>query len=406
MKKIRFDTRDTKPKLYNLLIITVAAVMISALTVIINPGGGAGIACCITSVYCLFAAGILFYSFREQMRYNPYSYNTIFYFGFAVFALFVAATHIYLAVRIFSQPEAYTASAIIHTLLDSAKNYMIVTSPFVFAFSAALCVSNISLIVHEGFRPVNLLGIILSALLVTGDVFLFVSDFSASGSQNEVMIHDLLINLFAAVYLYVECMIIGTIVADAITARYEPDKDIDIMIILGCGLNKDGTPTPLLRGRVMRAIKFYKDQKEQTGKELIFITSGGKGTDERNSESAAMKSCLLENGIPESIIVEEDKSTTTYENMKFSKEKIAEINKDAKIAFSTTNFHVFRSGFMARRFHIRAEGVGAETKWYYWPNAAVREFAGLLINHRLKQAIILFTMAAIYAGLTVLAYNI
>ena len=155
MKKIRFDTRDTKPKLYNLLIITVAAVMISALTVIINPGGGAGIACCITSVYCLIAAGILFYSFREQMRYNPYSYNTIFYFGFAVFALFVAATHIYLAVRIFSQPEVYTASAIIHTLLDSAKNYMIVTAPFVFAFSAALCVSNLSLIVHEGFRPAD-----------------------------------------------------------------------------------------------------------------------------------------------------------------------------------------------------------------------------------------------------------
>ncbi len=406
MKKIRFDTRDTKPKLYNLLIITVAAVTVSALAVIINPGGSAGIVCCITAVYCLVAAGVLFYSFREQMRYNPYSYNTIFYFGFAVFALFVVATHIYLAVRIFSQPEVYTASAIIHSLLNSAKNYMLFTSPFVFVFSAALCISNVSLIIHEGFRPVNLLGIILSALLVAGDVFLFTYDYAASGSQTEVMLHDLFVNLFAAVYLYVECMIIGTIVADAITARYEPDKDIDIMIILGCGLNKDGSPTPLLRGRVMRAIKFYKDQKEQTGKELIFITSGGKGSDERNSESAAMKSCLLENGIPGSIIVEEDRSTTTYENMKFSKEKIAEIKPDAKTAFSTTNFHVFRSGFMARRFHIRAQGVGAETKWYYWPNAAVREFAGLLVNHRLKQAIILLSMAAFYVGLTLLAYNL
>ena len=70
-------------------------------------------------------------------------------------------------------------------------------------------------------------------------------DFSASGSQTEVMIHDLVTNIFAAVYLYFQCMLIGTMVAAAITARYEPKKDKDFIIVLGCGLKKDGTPTPL-----------------------------------------------------------------------------------------------------------------------------------------------------------------
>ena len=406
MKKIRFDTRDTKPKLYGLLIVTVIAAAAAGLAVLINPAGCAGVVCVITAVYCLITTLALLYSFREQARYNPYSYNTIFYFGFAVFALFVMTTHIFLAVRIFGQPDVYTAEMIIRSVLGSAKNYMIFTSPFILAFSVALCVSNVSLIRHEGLRPVNLLGIILSVLLIAGGVFIFVFDYSASGSQTEVMAHDIISNLLAAVYLYVECMIIGTIVADVMTARYEPDKNIDIMIILGCGLKEDGLPTPLLRGRVMRAIEFYKKQKEETGKELIFITSGGKGSDERNSESAAMKSVLLENGIPEDMIVEEDKSTTTYENMKFSKEKIEQIDPEAKIAFSTTNFHVFRSGFMARRFHIRAIGIGAPTKWYYWPNAAVREFAGLLIHHRLKQALILGSMIALYITLTVISYSI
>ena len=33
------------------------------------------------------------------------------------------------------------------------------------------------------------------------------------------MLHDLFANLFAAVYLYFECMLIGTIVADAMEER-------------------------------------------------------------------------------------------------------------------------------------------------------------------------------------------
>ena len=54
---------------------------------------------------------------------------------------------------------------------------------------------------------------------------------------------------------------------------------------------------------------------------------------------------------------------------------------------------------------MRAQGMGAKTKWYFWPNAAVREFAGLLTSHRLKQGLILGAMAAAYVVMTVLAYK-
>ena len=82
-----------------------------------------------------------------------------------------------------------------------------------------------------------------------------------------------------------------------------------------------------------------------------------------------------------------------------------EIDPGAKIAFSTTNYHVFRSGLFARRVKMRAVGMGAKTKWYFWPNAAVREFAGLLTKHRIKQALILSGMVLIYVVLTLLAYR-
>ena len=417
---IRFDTRDRKPKLYDLL--AAAGAIILAEVLLVSIGGtkytlAAAVLQTLLFVYILVR---LVTAFFGQLRYNPYSYNTIFYFGFAVFDLFVIIEHILLLGNMIAYPEVYTWLMMLHTLLGSATTFMILTFPFLFVFSVALFISNISLIRHEGRRFVNILGMILAVLLVGGVVFIFFYDRYASGSQFEVMMHDLLGNLFASVYLYFECMILGVIVADAIAARYEPDKDKDYMIVLGCGIRKDGTPNPLLKSRLDRAIEFYITQKEESGKELRFITSGGQGPDEPISESLCMKNYLISQGIPEELIIEEDRSTTTQENMRFSKEKIkacegitaedtgpkpVPLDPGIKVAFSTTNYHVFRSGLFARRVKMRAQGIGAKTRWYFWPNAAVREFMGLLTAHKLKQAIILGSMIVFYVVVTVLSYS-
>lgn len=405
MNLFPFDTRDKKPKLYHLLTLTGVVLGVVAAIVIFRPHYYVAINCMIIAAYCLGASLLLFYSFREQIRYNPYSYNTILYFGFALFALFVMITHIILSIQAFSNPEVYDAISLIHPLLNSAQNYMIISIPFILLFSIALFVSNVSLLIHERKRFVNILGILLSFFLIAGEVFLFRFDYYVSGSQTEVMIHDLFTNLFAAFYLYFECMLIGAIVASAIVVRHQIEKPVDFLIILGCGIRKDGTPTPLLRGRVDRAIRFYEQQKASTGKELIFIPSGGQGADEVVAESTAMKNYLLERGIPERLIIEENRSTSTFENMKFSKQIIQRLDPNGSVAFATTNYHVFRSGLYARRVKMRAVGMGAKTKWYFWPNAAVREFVGLLTNHRLKQALVLGSMVVLYVVLTVLAYQ-
>lgn len=403
---LQFDTRDKKPKLYSLLILTVIVAAVIVCLVLTGAERHATAIFAIMTVYSGAAVGILIYSWKEQIRYNPYSYNTILYMGFALFVLSVMLTNGFLLVRSLIFPEwSLEGYSIVRTLLGSAKIYMLISAPFILVFSVALCVSNISLIRYEGFRPVNLLGIVFSLILVAGEVFIFVFDFVASGSLRDIIVHELITNTVAAVYLYLECMLIGTLVAGAIAARYDPDKDRDFLIILGCGLKKDGTPSRILQSRIERAMEFAREQKEKTGKDLIFITSGGKGSDERCSESASMKRYLVEHGIPEDRIIEEDRSTTTYENMLYSSEKIRETGIEGKIAYATSNYHVFRSGIFARRMKMRAVGVGAKTKWYFWPNAAVREFASLLTNHRLKQAIILLLMIAFFVGMTFLAYS-
>ncbi|MBO4870265.1 MAG: YdcF family protein [Clostridia bacterium] len=401
---MKFFTKEKKPKLYDVLAAAAAAAAAVAVLHFAGKGELPLISAIVLDVFFLYLTARLVIACEGQIRYNPYSYNTIFYAGFALFSLSVLITHIVLTVRIAAHPDVYGTGMIVSILASSARNYMILSAPFILVISIALCVSNVSLIKHEGFRPVNVLGIVLSALLISGEVFMFTFDHSASGSQSQVMIHDLLVNVFAAVYLYFECMIIGVIFAEVLVCRHEPAYDKDFVIILGCGLRKDGTPTPLLAGRVDRAIAFAEKQEKTSGKRITFITSGGKGDDEHVSESASMKRYMLEHGVPEDRIIEEDQSVDTVQNMRFSNEKIKAAG-GGKAVFSTTNYHVFRSGICSARVKMRAEGIGARTKWYFWPNASVREFACLLVAHKRKQAIILAALTAAYVALTLLMYR-
>jgi len=61
------------------------------------------------------------------------------------------------------------------------------------------------------------------------------------------------VNLFAAIFLYFECMLVGPMVADVIAASIQPPLDRDYMIVLGCGIRPDGTPRSAPREEQRRA---------------------------------------------------------------------------------------------------------------------------------------------------------
>ena len=355
------------------------------------------------TVYFILAALCLLLAFRRQMRVNPYSYNMIFYAGFALFVLSLAATHGYASVLFFLSPGRYDNRQILFTLLHSAKNYMFLTLPLLLGFSVALFLSNLSLIRHEGRRFVNILGMLLAFLLVAGEIGIGLLDYRISAAEQMSVLPNVIVNLFAAMYLYFECMILGTIAANLIVLRRVPEPDRDFLIVLGCGIRGDGSPTPLLQGRLDLALGFYERQLRETGKAATFLVSGGRGSDEVRSEAEAMRDYLLSKGIPEKRILTEDRSADTTENMQFSAYIIRSRKSEAKSAYFTTNYHVFRAGIKARQAKLPAVGMGAATKWYFWPNAAVRELLGLLTEHRGTQMLILLGLAAAYTALTVLA---
>ncbi|OCS90625.1 YdcF family protein [Caryophanon latum] len=166
------------------------------------------------------------------------------------------------------------------------------------------------------------------------------------------------------------------------------------IIVLGSGLIGDRVP-PLLASRLDRAVKLFKRYDERP----IFITSGGQGSDELVSEAFAMKKYVMDkHGLRDDQIVTEDKSTTTYENLTFSKRILHELlgNTLGKGAVVTNDFHVLRASIYAKQVGLHAKGVAATTAFYYVPNAFAREYIGLLHMYRKWHVLFLLLYSAAF----------
>ena len=81
--------------------------------------------------------------------------------------------------------------------------------------------------------------------------------------------------------------------------------------------------------------------------EVKVVVSGGQGKGEDISEAAAMAEYLERAGIEKERIVQEDVSTNTLENLKYSKALISDIKSPVGIV--SNNFHVYRGCMYARR---------------------------------------------------------
>ena len=162
-------------------------------------------------------------------------------------------------------------------------------------------------------------------------------------------------------------------------------KDFDYVIIHGAGLLQGDRLSKLLQERVDKAIDVYRKDPSPT----ILIPSGGKGSDESISEAEAMKRYLLEKGIPESDIILEDQSTTTFENLRFSKVIIDSREGRKYTALVTSNYHVYRALRYCRRVGLKCKGIGSHVAFYFWPSALIREFIAI---HTEKKHAILFVL--------------
>ena len=279
--------------------------------------------------------------------------------------------------------------------------YMTLTAPLMLLFALAMAVSNIALFRHERPMIQNGLGLLVSIVLIIGEVlglYLFTRDFM--GSELEGRINNTLQNTYATVFIYFQCMLTGAVICGLRAARYRPAPDKDFIIILGCWFRADGTLPPLLRGRADKALEFWHRQKEESGKTAMFIPSGGQGSNEPMSEAEAVRQYLLSCGIEDWLILPENQSVNTYQNLVFSEKIIQAYAPGSKVVFITSSYHVFRSGLWARQAGFPIEGVGSPTRWWFWPNAFMRETAGLLQKRWKQEILFLFLLIAFFGFLS------
>lgn len=327
------------------------------------------------------------------MKKNLYDYKHIRRFGLILFLLLILFFEAYIFLDEVEINEFYSLKIFLYYIRDGSTLFAMVMLPFTMIFTFIITISSVILMIKEGRTWKNILGIILGGVIIIASLlsyFVYYEHFF----DDDIFLFISSLSLMLVTYL--ECILLGTIIMSIISAKHKPKKEKDYIIILGCMINKDGTLPRLLKSRVDRAIWFAKRQKEKYGNDIIFVPSGGQGSDEPMSEGDAIKKYLIEQGINKKNILVENKSTTTYQNIKYSVKLIKEKNKDARIAFSTTNYHVLRAGYIASKQKIYIEGIGAKTKIYFWLNAFIREFVATLVNEKRSNIITLIVLTIIY----------
>ena len=122
------------------------------------------------------------------------------------------------------------------------------------------------------------------------------------------------------------------------------------LILLNINETKDVDNT--LKLRLDKAIEYYNKHKS-----VNIIVSGGQGNDENITEALAMKNYLVSKGVNINNIIEENKATTTLENIIYSKKILDDMNNKGKVLIVTSDYHLFRGRLIASILGIENEGL-------------------------------------------------
>lgn len=215
----------------------------------------------------------------------------------------------------------------------------------------------------------------------------FISVVAMTLAENLSTISISIVVLISLIGMYVIFTFSALFIYSQLYHLLPKNKNCDFIIVHGAGLLNGKVVSPLLAGRLNKGIEVF----ESSGRKSKIIVSGGQGNDETISEAEAMKNYLLQKGISEHDIIMEDQSTTTLENMMFSKKIMDQIMSQYRVIFVTNDYHVFRTGIYAKQVGLKADGVGCKTAFYYWPNAFIREYIAIILKYK-AVPIILFLL--------------
>ena len=160
----------------------------------------------------------------------------------------------------------------------------------------------------------------------------------------------------ALVSVFAISLSVKAVTSDQIIDTDEAKKlvGVDYVIVLGAGLRPDGSPSDMLTDRLLTGIALVDESFERK----LLLTGDNSG--EHYNEVGAMHTFVLDSGIPESMIVDDDYGFSTYESIYRAKNEF----NAKKVIIVTQGYHLHRALYIAKEMGIEAYGVSADIRSY------------------------------------------
>ncbi|PCG85634.1 hypothetical protein CIB93_12945 [Streptomyces sp. WZ.A104] len=253
-----------------------------------------------------------------------------------------------------------------------------------------LLVNGLTMVRKEGRRPANLLSglagvgiFVVLTLVATADYF---------GGSNAYRSFILAVVLITG---YIGFLFLCFLAYAFLYGRIRVRGDVDFVVMLGSGLIAGERVPPLLASRLRAGLRIQEQQVARGAAAPVLLVSGGQGVDEKLPEAEAMGRWLAAEGADPELVLEESRSRTTTENLRFSRRLMEAADERYVCVVVTNNFHAFRAAMTARREGVRGQVIGSPTAAYFWPSATIREFVAVFWEHRIVNAALCVLLAAL-----------
>lgn len=127
-------------------------------------------------------------------------------------------------------------------------------------------------------------------------------------------------------------------------------EDVDCILVLGCLVRSNGTPSDMLADRLEQGIGLY-----ELGAAPKLLMSGDHGRKDYN-EVETMKQYAVSAGISSSDVFMDHAGFSTYDSIYRAKEIFAA----DKVIIVSQEYHLYRALYLAEKLGLEAYGVAAE----------------------------------------------
>jgi len=164
----------------------------------------------------------------------------------------------------------------------------------------------------------------------------------------------LLAGMLGVLALGLSAYVVSSTRARVLEAEAPPPEDLDCILVLGCGVRPDGSPSHMLEDRMKRAIQLY-----QAGWSDVLLLSGDNRKEDYN-EVGVMKAYAMARGVPEEAIVLDHAGLCTYDSLY----RARAIFGAERVVVITQAFHISRALYIGRSLGVEAWGVTADLRPY------------------------------------------